>query len=242
MKILIDNFIFLLLLSLGYVNTAFTQITNGKVIYERKTNLYKKLKGDSKEWIKESDKTKVDVFELLFNDSLSLFKPQESELKERMSWATNKNTVYQNFNTKRKFSIKSIWSEALYVEDTLSEKIWKITDSYRKIGGFDCRKAIWQANDSTRIYAWYCNEIMISSGPESFNGLPGLILGLATEDGGVIYFAKKIEFAKQDVQQLIPAKTRQKIYTNSELRMKLEKDFGKEKWGKEMIHEAFDLW
>lgn len=238
----LNIFIILLCTSLSFSGKLFSQVTYGKIVYERKTNLYKKLKGDSREWIKENNKTKIDLFELYFNDSLSAFLPQESELKEKMSWATNKNSVYQNFKTNRKLSIKKIWSESVYIADTLTKRTWKITDSHRNIGGFNCRKAIWQANDSTRIYAWYCNEIMLSSGPESFNGLPGMILGLATEDGGVIYFAKQIELTQQDIQKLIPQKTKSKIYSSSELKEKLQKEFGKDKYGKEMIHDTFDIW
>jgi GLPGLI family protein len=48
--------------------------------------------------------------------------------------------------------------------------------------------------DSSKIYAWFSNEILPSVGPEGFCGLPGAILGLATEDGGVIYFAKTVTF------------------------------------------------
>jgi len=38
------------------------QITSGKITFERKTNLYKKFKkwGDVQDWIKESDKIKID--------------------------------------------------------------------------------------------------------------------------------------------------------------------------------------
>ena len=45
-------------------NVASSQITYGKITYERKTNLYKKFKnnGDVKEWLKEEDKNKIDVF------------------------------------------------------------------------------------------------------------------------------------------------------------------------------------
>ena len=224
-------------------NSVFAQVTAGKIVYERKTNLYKKFKGeDVKEWLKEEDKNKVDVFELYFNDSLSLFKPQDSELKERMSWATSKNVVYQNFNTNKLLSIKDIWGEKLYVADTLKKREWKITESRRNIAGFNCRKAIWQANDTTRIYAWYCEELMVSSGPETFNGLPGTILGLATEDGGVIYFAKTVEITKPATEALLPKKTKEKIYTTAELRTRLEKDFGKEPWGKLMIKSIFGVW
>lgn len=220
------------------------QINYGKITYERKTNLYKKFKdnGDVKEWLSEEDKNKIDVFELYFNDSLSVFKLQESDLVERMSWATTKNTVYQNYKTKSRLTEKKIWGETFLIEDTVRSFVWKMTDSKRTISGYKCRKAIWQANDSTRIYAWFCNEISPSVGPESLNGLPGAILGLATEDGGVIYFAKKVELVKPDPIALVPKKTKQKIYKTDELKSQLEKQFGKEKWGKALIYNNFYLW
>ena len=222
---------------------ASAQIKAGKIVYERKTNLYKKFKGDDvKEWLKESDKNKVDVFELYFNDSLSVFKPQESDLKETMSWATSKNQVYQNSKTKQRITVKTIWGEELIVQDSLYKRTWKITESTRKIAGYECRKAIWQANDSTRLYAWYCNEIEPSIGPESFIGLPGAILGLATEDGGVIYFAKSVTVESAPTEKLLLKKTKTKIYASDELKKRLEKDFGKEKWGKSMIREHFGIW
>jgi GLPGLI family protein len=222
---------------------VFSQITNGKIVYERKTNLYKKFKGDDvKEWLREEDKNKVDVFELYFNDSMSLFKPQESDLREKMSWATSKTTVYQNLKRNSRLSIKDLWGEKFYVEDTLWTRQWKITDSKRNIAGYNCRKAIWQADDSTRIYAWYAEELIPSVGPESFYGLPGTILGLATEDGGVIYFAKSVESSKQPVEILTPVRGKNKIYKTAEIKAKLEKDFGKNPWGKDMIKSMFGLW
>jgi len=223
---------------------AISQITYGKITYERKTNLYKKFKnnGDVKEWLKEEDKNKVDMFELFFDDSLSLFKPQESDLVERMSWATTKNVVYQNYTSHQRVTEKKIWGESFIVADTVRKFNWKITDSKRNICGYQCRKAIWQANDSTRIYAWFCSEINSSIGPESFVGLPGAILGLATEDGGVIYFAKTVEVVKPSTVSLLQKKTKQKIYKAAELKAQLEKDFGKEKWGKAMIYNNFAIW
>ena len=190
--------IMLFLFFMPYASMA--QIRYGKITYERKTNLYKKFKDDeAKDWLRPEDKNKVDVFELYFTDSASVFKPQESDLKERMSWATSKNTVYQNFAENKCLSVKSIWGEDLYLMDSLVDREWKITESKRVISGYNCRKAIWQQNDSTRIYAWYTDDIVPNVGPESFYGLPGAILGLATEDGGVIYFAKSVEGSKPDM-------------------------------------------
>lgn len=226
------------------INQLSAQITAGKIVYERKTNLYKKFKNnrDVKEWIKEEDKNKLDIFELYFNDSLSVFKPEESDLVDKMSWTTTKNVVYQNFKTGYRLTEKKLWSEKFLVSDTIRTFKWKITDSKRTISGYQCRKAIWQANDSIRVYAWFCNEIIPSIGPESFVGLPGAILGLATEDGGVIYFAKSITAIKPDAEILIPKKTKQKIYKTKELRAQLEKDFSKDKWGKIMIYNNFEIW
>jgi GLPGLI family protein len=220
------------------------QIGYGKITYERKTNLYKKFRnnGDVKEWLREEDKNKVDLFELYFNDSMSVFKPQESDLVERMSWATSKNVVYQDKSKGTRLTEKTIWGEKFLVEDSVRRFTWKITDSKRKICGYQCRKAIWVANDTTRLYAWFCSEIMPSIGPESFVGLPGAILGLATEDGGVIYFAKSIEIVKQEPVALSPKKTKVKLYKVSELRGQLEKQYGKEKWGKIMIYNNFEIW
>ena len=225
------------------LSDSIAQIMSGKILYERKTNLYKKYKDDDvTDWIKQEDKNKTDFFELYFNDSISVFKPQDSDLKETYSWATSKNVVVQNFKKNYRLTIKKIWGEQLFTEDTLYSRQWKITESKRNISGYNCRKAIWQANDSTRIYAWYCEEIIPSIGPESFYGLPGAILGIATEDGGVIYFAKNIEISNPDMSALIPKKGKNKIYSSTELKAKLLKDFGKNTWGKAMIKDAFGIW
>ncbi len=230
----------LLALAFIFVLDVSGQITSGKIVFERKTNLYKKFKDDDvKDWLKPEDKNKVDMFELYFNDSLSVFKPQESDLKERMSWATSKNTTFQNFNTNTTLAIKSVWGEELFVKDSVKKREWKITESKRVISGYNCRKAIWKMNDSTRIYVWYTDDIVPNVGPESFCGLPGAILGLATEDGGLIYFAKSVEDTKPPIETLIPKTGKNKIYATAELKTKLEKDFGKNPWGKAMIRELF---
>ncbi|MBK9283581.1 MAG: GLPGLI family protein [Sphingobacteriaceae bacterium] len=218
------------------------QITRGKITFERRTNLYKKFKGDDyKRWIKEEDKIKIDFFELYFNDTISVFKPQESELKENFEWATQKNTVYQNFNTQTRYLRKFFWGEELNLTDSLFTRNWKITESTRMIAGYACRKALWQVNDTTRIYAWFSYDLIPGTGPESFYGLPGTILGLATEDGGIIYFAKKVELIEPPVTVFIPSK-RKKVYTVPEMKEEMIKRWGKEKWFKGVIHETFEVW
>ena len=235
--IFIALFLFLFL----FLNTN-AQIAHAKITYERKTNLYKKFKDrDVRDWIKEEDKIKTDFFELFICDTFSLFKPQESDLRDKYGWATSRNTVYQDFNRNGRYLIKTIWGEELHLTDTLFKRHWQITESSRKIAGYTCRKAVWKANDSTRIYAWFSYDLIPSTGPESFNGLPGTILGLATEDGGVVYFAKKVELIKPETALFVKPK-KKKIYTIPELKSQLEEQYGKEKWYKRMMHEQFGIW
>jgi len=231
-------------ISVIFLLTSFlqAQITSAKITYERKTNLFKKYKeNDVEDWMKEEDKIKIEYFELFISDTGSVFKPQESDLREQFSWATSKNTVYQNFNKKTRYMIKQMWGEELHLTDSLFKRKWQMTDGSRKIAGYQCRKAYWQANDSTKIYAWFSYDLVPSTGPESFNGLPGTILGLATEDGGVVYFAKKVEVIRvEPAVFLIPKK--KKIYTIPELKAQMTKEYGKEKWFKRMMNEQFGIW
>lgn len=217
------------------------QIYSGKVVFERKTNLHKRLKHweDVKEWIKDADKIKIDEFELYFNDTISCFKPIESDIREDFEWATSKNSTCQNYTQNSKVTFKKIWGEEFLLKDSLVQRKWKITDGQRNIAGYNCRKAIWVENDSSRIYAWYADDIIPSTGPESFNGLPGLILGLATEDGGTIYFAKRVEQIKPKPEDLVLPKTKKKPVRTEEFKKQLIKDYGKEKWGKAMILNNF---
>lgn len=239
MKMKWINILFILI----FAHNLTAQVTSVKIIYERKTNLFKKYKGErTKDWIKEENKIKIDVFELIVSDSLSVFKPQESDIREQMDWLTQKNTTYQNLNSRTRFLIKNMWGEELYLKDSIIKRSWKISDGTRKIAGYNCRKAIWQANDSAKIYAWFSFDLTPSVGPESYTGLPGTILGLATEDGGVIYFAKKIELQPLIAASDFQTPKKKKTKTISEVKLDMESRFGKEKWFKPMWDEQFLLW
>ncbi|MEC7005092.1 MAG: GLPGLI family protein, partial [Bacteroidota bacterium] len=126
------------------------------------------------------------------------------------------------------------------VKDEIVKRTWKITERKRFIAGYECRRAIWQKNDTTRIYAWYTDQILPSTGPETFNGLPGTILGLATEDGGVVYFAKKIEKNSNEVDELVGDLKIKKTYTEKELRTELEMKGKSNPWMNRIINYLFE--
>lgn len=222
--------------------TTWAQNTEGRVYFERKTNLEKKFKGSDSPWTRRiKEKNKIDKFELLFTDSTSIFLPIESDVPDDLSWATSKNKVYQNFASGERISLMSFWSGDLPIEDSIKVREWKMTTSERKIAGYDCRKVFCQVNDSTRIYAWYAEEIPVSSGPESFNGLPGMILGLATEDGGVVYFAREVVFEDVEVEEKIPDYKKKEVKTEEEMLSFLLENFGRDAYMKAALQSMF-IW
>ena len=89
------------------------------------------------------------------------------------------------------------------------------------------------------MYAWFSVDIIPTTGPEGFSGLPGTILGLATEDGGVIYFAKSVEAMVPKKEDLMLNSGKNKIFTMNEFKLKIEKDYGNSPWGKRMFEDLF---
>ena len=224
-------------------SVSWGQITTGRIVFERKTNLKKKF-GDEprmKDFLTEENKIKTDLFELVFNDTASIFRPIESEDEERgfMQYATSHNTTYQNLKTEENLFAFDLWGSTVFMKTTAPSPQWKVTDSKRKIGDYMCRKAIWQKDDSTRIYAWFSVDVVPSIGPEGFNGLPGAILGLATEDGGIIYFAKEIEIKEIKSEILTYDTKKEEVYTLEGLRTSLTKRFEKQPWGKRALADLF---
>lgn len=228
-----------------FSTTAYVaQMTTGRIVFERKTNL-KKTVGENprmKNMITEENKYRIENFELYFNDSLSVYKhiPEKDPEQGFLRFMTSRNTVYQNVASQEKMILMDLWGTEAFLKDSIAKRQWKVTESKRKISNYLCRKAIWEMNDSTRIYAWFTSDIVPTVGPEGFGGLPGTILGLATEDGGIVYFAKEVK-AMDPPAGVFDYETKGKdIYTKKELRALLEERMGQ--WMKPKDLDAMFNW
>ena len=224
---------------------SIAQITSGKIIYERRTNL-KKTVGDNpraSRFITDENKIRKENFELAFNETSSVFEFIENDEVEEggmMKMLTQRNKVYQNLEDEEFFMIMNSWGQEMLLKDSLSERTWKITENKRKFAGHMCRKAIWEQNDSTRIYAWFSPDIVPSIGPEGFYGLPGAILGLATENGSIVYFASEIKEEEVDKAKMDYSEYKKDIFTKEELIITLVKGMGQ--WIKREKLEAMFSW
>ena len=227
----------LLLISLKATGQA-VFIQSGSIEYERSINILKQVEGtDYEKYVKEAlsnmDRFNTQTFILYFDSTRSLYKPLTVASAFEMSWIlgpAKENQVYKNYLLKSMQSQKTVFEEKYLIKDSLSIIKWRITDEKRMISGFDCRKAVGRICDSVYITAFYTDEILVSGGPESFDGLPGMILGIAIPRLHTTWFAKKItKKIPTDGVFVFPSKG--KKIDNSELQLLLQQSL--KNWGKE---------
>ncbi|NGM61204.1 GLPGLI family protein [Sphingobacterium sp. SGG-5] len=138
--------------------------------------------------------------ELKFNGSRTLFAPVEQDLDEKtkrliMMFALDMEAVtLSDLKTRDYKRFNDLMGEKVVIQDTVKRMKWKITDEYREIAGYNCRRANGLTPDSVYVIGYFANEIPLDGGPESINGLPGMILGLVVPSQHVSYFATKVEF------------------------------------------------
>ena len=220
-------------------------LSHGRIEFERKVNLYAQIDDEDDEaWRdlmkKTTPKFKSSFFDLLFNDNKTLYKPGRENPDNNKMWQSpaEDNTVFTDLGKEQATSEKNIFDQRFLVQDTARKIKWKITNETKNIAGFDCRRANALIMDSIYIVAFYTDEITTNGGPESFSGLPGMILGVAIPHEHITWFATKVYNEDVPVTSLIPP-TKGKKVTNASMLSQLKdalKDWGK--WGKRHIKAA----
>ncbi|BAU52775.1 GLPGLI family protein [Mucilaginibacter gotjawali] len=148
---------------------------------------------------------------LSFSDNKTLFTPVEDEAGNGAFWGDDamvkqNNTTFTDLATGTFISHKNVFEETFLVKDTTRKIHWKITDETRVIAGYTCRRANALILDSVYVVAFYTIEIPVSGGPESFTGLPGMILGVALPHENITWFATKVTESTLDEKALAPPK------------------------------------
>ena len=221
--------------------TAQTQfITKGRVEYEKRINQHKGIEeqAESSVWLqtmmKAYPKFLSDIYELRFDENKSAYKlAKENSENKYLMWGTKPTEtdgVLQDLQNKTVSTQREVFENTYVIKDSLRNLDWRITDETREIAGFECRKAVTKICDSVYVVAFYTDQIAVSSGPESFGGLPGLILGLAVPRLYTTWFATKLELVEPTATQLNPTQKGKKVNWNQ---LYAELNQGLKRWGKE---------
>ncbi|MGE8291911.1 MAG: GLPGLI family protein [Sphingobacterium sp.] len=121
--------------------------------------------------------------------------PEAAQQLMRMGIFESGISSYQNLKTKEFKSTFELAGERIVIADSTLKIKWKITNEYREIAGYQCRRANGLVLDSIYAVAFYTDQIPVSGGPSAFNGLPGMILGLAVPELHYNMFATKVELS-----------------------------------------------
>jgi len=223
------------LLLTGNILFAQQLVTGGSVEYTKRVNMFAVIK-------QQISTITADVNPFLTQgfEQYKKTQPQFAELQSTLTFSNNKtlytplppaptivnfqnnpmgmqpNTIYTDLAAGTFVNQKDVYGEVLLVKDSTRKINWKITDETREIAGYTCRRANALVLDSVYIVAFYTDKIRVNGGPESFTGLPGMILEVAIPHENVTWFATKVNVQTVPVTTIVPPK-KGKVTNNKEL-------------------------
>ena len=138
------------------------QQKQGKVIYERVSQMQVRMQGMNEEMERMIPKSRTDKFELTFGNNQSLWKAAEQEGEDdvisggggeggqfqiRMVAAGGNDVVYCNFETSKTVERRELMDKTFIIDDSLRPMKWKMTGETKQILNHNCMKAT-----ATRIF------------------------------------------------------------------------------------------
>jgi GLPGLI family protein len=223
-------------------------VTKGKIEFERKTNIHRLYYNEEEmgSWSETMKKLipqfRVNYFDLVFTEEKTLYKPgRENPDNKNIGFPppASENIIFKDLSHQTGVSQKQIYESQFLILDSLRNVTWKLQPEIRTIAGFECRKAIARICDSVVVVAFYTEEIVPASGPESFQGLPGMILGLAIPRLYTTWFATKVELLTAGEETKIVPPARGKKVSETELITKVND--GIKDWGEKYRDKAMWL-
>lgn len=200
-------------------NARFT--TSGTIEYQKSSNTHAII---PRMFTKDNEVFYKPAFE-----QLKATQPQFRTLKSTMAFSDNKtlytpiapegkppalnlpimeqfNTIYTDLVADKAVTQKEVYGELVLLTDSTRKIDWKITDETREILGYTCRRANAVIMDSVYVVAFYAEKIPVSGGPESFTGLPGMILQVALPHDNISWLATKITDAPVPANTIVAPK------------------------------------
>jgi len=207
------------------------QIKEGKIIYEQKIDLHRRMQDEQMKVMVPQFRTSK--YELNFADNQSMYKIQEEEpdIAENtsnggivMKFGGANSEYYKNFATQKQVEKRELGDKDYIIEDSLHHTTWKLIDTTKTILGYTCKKATGKTERGSDVEAWYTEDIPVSSGPETFSGLPGMILQIDINKEEFVTTAISIE--KTGDKKELKEPTKGKKITPEEYAAKMKELFG----------------
>ena len=199
---------------------VFSQKNEGVVVYTQTINLHQMIPDErARQWMPEKQTYESELF---FQSGKSLFKPKKSEQPQQVTaddqssgWRMMMNRrrdntiVYRDPAAGTHLEATAFMDKEFLIEgaDPTVSSNWKVTGKQKMVAGYPCISAVRSDSAMGRpreITAWFTPAIPVQSGPQSFGGLPGLILEIDQNQGQMLITATAIEFKPLDAATMAP--------------------------------------
>jgi GLPGLI family protein len=217
-------------------------VDKAEIEFEVNTNVKKNMSNNSwDEMMKENlSELKTSFWTYSFANNKSLFKfnrwSEKTRIPKYQKDQDEEKSWYYDFNTNTMSSQKQVVGSSIVISDSIAPIEWKLTNENREIAGYNCRKAVGKIFGDVYVFAFYTDDITITGGPSSINGLPGMILGLTIPRLYTSYIATKVSLTVTNPTEIKPIIAK-KMYSNLEFRTLIE-DKTKDWWSYENDEEV----
>ncbi len=184
---------------------------------------------------KQFEKTYTLTFDAtssIYKEEESLSKPQMGGVQVMMFNTGGADILYKNIKEERYTNQNDVYGKIFLVKDTLNAFDWKLEGETKHIGEYTCYKATFTREIEVResgisfngdkdlnerevtkktqvVTAWYTPQIPVNNGPESYYGLPGLILEI--NDGQQTIICSKIVLNPKEKVEIKEPKKGKKV-------------------------------
>lgn len=179
------------------------QIDQGVITYTTKVNVHKRIPAEQEEMKKMIPEFNITENLLVFSGEESLYKPapvDENPFDQgpgaggpRMMRMVLQNEIYLDRSSEIMTQLREFMGKKYIIQKETNRIPWKLGQDIRQIQGMLCKNAFYTDENQREIVAWYTEEIRLPIGPESFHGLPGLILEVSINTDDIIISADKID-------------------------------------------------
>jgi GLPGLI family protein len=194
---------------------AKAQKKEGIVSFQQKMNLHRSMPNMDENMKAMIPEYRTSEYQLAFTAAVSLYKEIESDEEEtdrngnvRMTMRRPKGEVYYNLKDKKRIELREMMDKKHRIEGEMKTTPWKITEETKMIQGLPCMKATFEDTTGRKkqIEAWFTPAIPYSIGPESYGGLPGMILEVIINEGEMLFTATKIDYKTPAAEDLAEPK------------------------------------
>ena len=127
--------------------------------------------------------------------------------------------LYKNISENRMAHKTELMGKVFLIKDNLEAYDWELTGETKNIGNYTCYKAVYEKEEEDiqidmidgevkeekvtkkrTLVAWYTTDVPVSSGPNNYGGLPGLILEV--NDGDQTIVCSEIILNPKEVKEI----------------------------------------